>query len=132
MKKSKVRSTGTVDAQIGLRMRHIRIAQDVSQNELGEKLGVSFQQVQKYEKGVNRVSLVRAMEVAKALNTSVNELAGIDADGKITAVHFDYGIYKLAQSLGRMNTLSPELASKFHHLIESICDNLEASPKKKR
>jgi ribosome-binding protein aMBF1 (putative translation factor) len=66
-KKVSPRAATAVDAYIGTRMRDGRIALGLSQEALGEKLGVSFQQVQKYEKGVNRVSAARLFEICKAL-----------------------------------------------------------------
>jgi len=53
----KQRSAGKPDIELGKRIRLRRVEQKISQAELGDKLGVSFQQVQKYEKGVNRVAL---------------------------------------------------------------------------
>ena len=50
----KQRSAGKPDIELGKRIRLRRVEQKISQAELGDKLGVSFQQVQKYEKGVNR------------------------------------------------------------------------------
>ena len=70
------RATSTLDAQIGLRMRAIRVDQGIGQNPLAKRLGLTFQQVQKYERGVNRLSLSRAVEVARTLKTSVNQLIG--------------------------------------------------------
>ena len=70
------RATSTLDAQIGLRMRAIRVDQGISQNALAMRLGLTFQQVQKYERGVNRLSLSCAVEVARTLKTSVNQLIG--------------------------------------------------------
>jgi transcriptional regulator with XRE-family HTH domain len=68
-KKAKVpqRSAGPVDIHVGERLRMARSAKKLSQSELGAQLGVSFQQIQKYEKGVNRVTLPRAGQIAKAL-----------------------------------------------------------------
>ena len=66
-KKVSPRAATAVDAYICTRMRDGRIALGLSQEALGEKLGVSFQQVQKYEKGVNRVSAARLFEICKAL-----------------------------------------------------------------
>ncbi len=54
-KKMKQRSAGKPDIELGKRIRLRRVEQKISQAELGDQLGVSFQQVQKYEKGVNRV-----------------------------------------------------------------------------
>ena len=65
------RST-TFDQQIGLRIRQVRKKQRISQEELGKKIGVSFQQVQKYENGHNRISASRLVQVANVLAVSVN------------------------------------------------------------
>jgi transcriptional regulator with XRE-family HTH domain len=59
------------DPRIGLRIRTLRLERGLSQAELGEKLGVSFQQIQKYEKGVNRVSAGRLHRVAESLGVPV-------------------------------------------------------------
>jgi transcriptional regulator with XRE-family HTH domain len=66
-KKVPPRVATSVDTYIGAQMRNGRTALGLSQEALGEKLGVSFQQVQKYEKGVNRVSAARLFEICKAL-----------------------------------------------------------------
>jgi transcriptional regulator with XRE-family HTH domain len=57
-----------------------RLEQDISQAELGDKLGVSFQQVQKYEKGVNRVGAARLQQISTALDVPVTFF--YDGDGK--------------------------------------------------
>jgi transcriptional regulator with XRE-family HTH domain len=75
MKKAKrkrsPRTPSTVDAYIGARMREGRLALNMSQAELGKRLGVTFQQVQKYEKGTNRVSAARLFEICEALGVSL-------------------------------------------------------------
>jgi transcriptional regulator with XRE-family HTH domain len=58
--------------QIGIEIKRIREAHRMSQMELAEEVGVSFQQIQKYEKGINRISVERIQQIAKALGTSVN------------------------------------------------------------
>ena len=65
------RSASAGDKTLGEKIRARRILAKMSQTELGEKLGVSFQQVQKYEKGVNKVGAVRLAEIAGALGESV-------------------------------------------------------------
>jgi DNA-binding transcriptional regulator YiaG len=57
------RIPGAVDEYIGARMRESRVAINMSQAVLGEKLGVTFQQIQKYESGRNRVSAARLFEI---------------------------------------------------------------------
>ena len=65
------RSPGAVDEYIGARMRERRRALRITQERLGELLGVTFQQVQKYEKGANRLSAARLFEICEALDISL-------------------------------------------------------------
>ena len=78
----KQRSVTTMDALIGQRLRARRMEQHMSQDELGHQLGVSFQQVQKYEKGVNRVGAARLQQIATALQTDVVYFIGDMKNGK--------------------------------------------------
>ncbi len=83
-KKMKQRSAGKSDIELGKRIRLRRVEQKISQAELGEKLGVSFQQVQKYEKGVNRVGAARLQQIAAALDVPVTFF--YDGDSKAREV----------------------------------------------
>ena len=70
-----------LDVAIGQRVRERRRAIGMSQQELAEQLDVSFQQVQKYERGANRISFSRLVEVAGALRCGLNDLAdGLNSD----------------------------------------------------
>ena len=61
----------TLDAYIGARVRMRRLMLNMSQEALSGKLGVTFQQVQKYEKGLNRISASRLFELSQALGVPV-------------------------------------------------------------
>ena len=65
------RASSAVDQYIGARMREGRRALNMTQESLGEKLGVTFQQIQKYESGRNRVSAARLFEICEALDVSL-------------------------------------------------------------
>jgi len=65
------RAAGKHDLELGKRIRLRRVEIGLSQDDLGRSLGVSFQQIQKYEKGVNRVSSARISEIAKALDVPI-------------------------------------------------------------
>jgi len=65
------RDPNFVDRHVGNRMRMRRLLIGMSQEKLGELLGITFQQVQKYEKGSNRVSASRLYHVAKVLSVPV-------------------------------------------------------------
>lgn len=60
-----------VDRVVGMRMRLRRRDLKLTQEQLGDKLGLTFQQVQKYEKGVNRVSAGRLFELAGVLEVPI-------------------------------------------------------------
>jgi transcriptional regulator with XRE-family HTH domain len=60
-----------IDKHVGRRMRWRRKEVRLSQEALAERLGVTFQQVQKYERGANRVSAGRLYEIARALETTI-------------------------------------------------------------
>lgn len=65
-----------IDVEVGGRIRARRIALGVSQTALAKALGLTFQQVQKYEKGANRVSASTLVRVARELGVSVAFLVG--------------------------------------------------------
>lgn len=73
-KSASPRSANSVDEFIGKRMRECRLALNISQADLGKELGVSFQQIQKYEKGMNRVSAARLFDICKVLNVSLSSM----------------------------------------------------------
>ncbi len=60
-----------IDVHVGARLRLCRIESDVTQTQLGEKLDLSFQQIQKYEKGANRISASVLFRMAGILDVSV-------------------------------------------------------------
>ncbi len=64
------REATLADKCIGARIRFARVAAGWSQDLLARKTGVTFQQVQKYERGLNRISATRLLEVAHALGRS--------------------------------------------------------------
>src|SRR5437879_6941690 len=65
------RSAGPIDKYFGDRLRARRIMMKRSQDDLGKSLGVSFQQIQKYEKGTNRMSAALMVRVAEILEVDV-------------------------------------------------------------
>lgn len=76
-----------VDVHVGKRIRHRRWVSGTTQQQLADQVGIKFQQIQKYETGMNRVSASRLWDIAHALNVDVafffEGLASdvLDADG---------------------------------------------------
>ena len=89
-----------LNQQIGQRLRALRIFGRVSQKGLGDALGVSFQQVQKYENGSNRLSAARLLQVADFLDVPVmtffDGLLGEEGDGNEA---FDKEILRTAANI---------------------------------
>jgi transcriptional regulator with XRE-family HTH domain len=75
---AKAASACTLDLAIGARLRARRRALGLSQSELARKLGVSFQQVQKYESGANRLAASTLVAAAQALEINPACLLGAD------------------------------------------------------
>jgi transcriptional regulator with XRE-family HTH domain len=72
------RDADPIDIDVGARIRARRVFLGLSQTKLATALGLTFQQVQKYERGDNRVSASTLVRVAGALDTSVAALVGED------------------------------------------------------
>jgi transcriptional regulator with XRE-family HTH domain len=79
------RDPNYIDVHVGLRIRMRRQLINMSQERLGELLGITFQQVQKYEKGANRISASRLFYAAKTLGVPVqffyDGLPGVEGEG---------------------------------------------------
>jgi transcriptional regulator with XRE-family HTH domain len=65
------RKPNPIDAHVGMRVRLRRMLLGMSQEKLGEHLGLTFQQVQKYEKGVNRIGASRLFDLSRVLGVPV-------------------------------------------------------------
>jgi len=68
----------TADRHVGQRVRAYRLSRGMSQSTLGEKIGVTFQQVQKYENGVNRIGSGRLQKIAAILGVPISALFNED------------------------------------------------------
>lgn len=106
--RSKPKETSKVDYTVGERVRELRETRNLSQRSLGELIGVTFQQVQKYEKGTNRITVARLNDICSALN-----------------VGFDYFLGKpLARADGMSEnetpSLSPQLSEDEKSLLKSF------------
>jgi transcriptional regulator with XRE-family HTH domain len=82
----KKRRAGAEDVEIGRKIRALRLERGLSQSQLADAIGVTFQQVQKYEKGANRVSAGRLQKIADVLNVPITYFyGGMSARAKKTA-----------------------------------------------
>ncbi len=101
-----------VDVAVGQRIRVLRLNAKLSQSDLGDEIGVTFQQVQKYENGANRVGAGRLMQIAVALNVPIS--AFFDGLGPPSKGHSE------ATSMTELMTAPHTF--KLLHAFSGICD----------
>jgi transcriptional regulator with XRE-family HTH domain len=92
----------------------------MSQEKLGEALGITFQQVQKYEKGTNRVGGSRMVEIAKVLGVPVSHLfegASNDADAVAPPTALDAATIDVVRL---MNSAPPEIRPAIRDMVETL------------
>ena len=122
-----------IDKHVGSRVRMRRMMLSMSQEKLGDALGLTFQQVQKYEKGTNRIGASRLQQIANVLQVPVAfffegapELAGARAPGGKDAPSPTYVADFLATSDGLaltkafMRIADPKLRRRIVDLVEQI------------
>lgn len=95
-----------IDVIAGRNLRIARMRVGMSQQQLGDTVGISFQQVQKYERGTNRMAVSRAWDFAAVLKISVGELLngahGLPPDASLDMPHFGswLSLYRRATDAG--------------------------------
>jgi len=100
-----------VDVHVGKRVRHRRWMMGITQQQLAEKVGIKFQQIQKYETGMNRISASRLWDIADALQVTVGfffDGLNSEHDGLDSAVPGDILADKEALELIRSYYAIPE------------------------
>ena len=98
-----------VDAHVGKRIRHRRWMVGMTQQQLADKVGIKFQQIQKYETGMNRVSASRLWDIAQAVEVPVSFFfEGLDDSHLHDAVEGDILADKEALQLVRAYYAMPE------------------------
>ncbi len=101
-----------VDVHVGKRIRHRRWVSGTTQQQLADQVGIKFQQIQKYETGMNRVSASRLWDIAAALSVEVSFFfEGLDSeqiDGALEGMPSDILSDKEALELLRSYYAIPE------------------------
>lgn len=117
-----------VDSHVGARLRRRRILLGLSQEKLAESLGLSFQQIQKYERGGNRIGASRLYELSEILNVPVSFFfEGIEQDAEKpqieeepgTTIHGDFITSSINKPLDGRRVLQRdvlELVKAFDHI----------------
>lgn len=117
-----------IDTHVGARIRLRRTLLGMSQERLGEALGLTFQQVQKYERGVNRVGASRLFDLSRVLDVSISfffddlpeQLAGMHGSGHVTRVAGGFAepqsAFGMDETLNRRETL--ELVRAYYRITD--------------
>jgi transcriptional regulator with XRE-family HTH domain len=123
----------SIDQYVGSRVRMRRKALDMSQSKLADAIGLTFQQVQKYEKGTNRMGASRLMQIAHVLEVPVTFFfEGAPGQPKIsrTAPSPDFVAQFLSKEDGLaltrafMRLRDAKVRRSIVHLVENIADGL--------
>jgi transcriptional regulator with XRE-family HTH domain len=111
------------DIQIGKKLRLRRIVLGMSQEELAKSLGITFQQVQKYEKGVNRISASRLLDISNILGIPTSFFYESDADGDMVG---------FAEDKAEFTHEKPEVSNReIMALVKAYCQIKSAETRKK-
>lgn len=97
-----------VDTHVGKRIRHRRWMVGMTQQQLADQVGIKFQQIQKYETGMNRVSASRLWDIATTLGVSIGFFFEGLGDGAMAAADADMMADKEALELVRSYYAIPE------------------------
>jgi transcriptional regulator with XRE-family HTH domain len=127
------KNANPVDAQVGSRVRLRRMLIGMSQERLGELLGLTFQQVQKYEKGVNRIGAGRLFDVARILGVPIDyfyenvssNLSGrgfSENDTSPPVMEFVSSGEGLQLSLAFMRIKDPKVRKRVLDLVKSLAE----------
>jgi transcriptional regulator with XRE-family HTH domain len=119
-----------LDAQVGNRVRIRRMLIGMSQEKLGDHLGLTFQQVQKYEKGVNRVGAGRLYEISRILGVPINffyeGVASAQEPGELRntppVMEFVSSGEGLQLSVAFMKIKDPKVRKRMLDLVKSLAE----------
>ena len=116
--KSNMDAPHPVDIQVGQRIKAARKLQKLTQTDLADGIGVSYQQVQKYEKGDNRVSTSTLYEIAKCLGVSMAYFyEGLDPSSNLAEFTFSGKELSLIRDIRK---LRPEKQQAVRSVVRSM------------
>ena len=108
-----------VDTHVGKRIKEIRTVRGLTQSNVADHLGISFQQLQKYETGANRVSASRMFELSKLLDiTPAFFFEGLEGQNYDTMPPMDMETARIASALSRIK--NKKLKNRINTLISEI------------
>lgn len=117
--------TKPIDKILGRKLRLKRISVGFSQQKLAKQLDITFQQIQKYENGINRISVSRLIQISKVLKISTIEfLSGLENTNIVENMPFDKHLLSISRALKNFSFEKRKfLVKSFINLINSIKEN---------
>lgn len=126
------RIANAVDRRLGQRVRTRRLEIGMSQEKLADLLGVTFQQVQKYEKGINRIAASRLFDIAAALDVPISNFfegltsARVGGVAEAPAASFVHDVLATPEGLQLMSLFSaiesPKVKKRVVELVRAIVE----------
>jgi transcriptional regulator with XRE-family HTH domain len=128
-----------IDIHVSAKLRQFRLAAGISQERLGDLIGVTFQQIQKYEKAQNRLAACRLFEISQILKRPISDFfSGLKADRMYYNYDFESNVKQVREAAEINKELLPLIRA--FNAIESVqakkhliaLANLLAKPKRKK
>ena len=114
----------TFDQELGRRIRAHRLRLGYSQEKLGAMLGLTFQQVQKYEKGTNRVSSGRLIEIARLLDVHPMELLTEERHAGNGASSSPFEFIQNSRALKLLKAFSQIKDRELQNTVVDLCEQI--------
>ena len=122
-----------IDIHVGQRLKARRVGLRISQSDIGKALGVTFQQIQKYENGANRIGASNLYKLSQALNVDVSHFfEDLPSDAKLRelsdqpAAEYDHDPMVQPESIKLVHNYfriaSPSVRNRLFQLVKSIAE----------
>ena len=130
MNHQEIKERSTIDAFIGARVRQRRSELGISQSKLGEQLGITFQQVQKYENGKNRISASSLYRISRILGVDISYFVEGYGDNDVlrdvSDVCYNIQNREVASLVRNFSNISePELKKRISSLVKAVSSSRE-------
>lgn len=120
------KSPSPADEEVGRRIRFHRRAKKVGKLHLAQQLGISPQQLQKYESGINRITAGKLVEIANVLDIEMSDFfdrpsdSAPSNDNRLHPQQFDFTHEALLMSVAFMQIADPNLRRRLLELVQSV------------
>jgi transcriptional regulator with XRE-family HTH domain len=121
------RKPDPLDIEVGRKVRALRLNKDMSQEKLAEALGLTFQQVQKYERGTNRISAGRLQRIAKILDVPTSVFFADAKEGGRAGSDSLFDLIDSAAALRLLRAYARIPTPELKRIVASLAEELAAT-----